>query len=244
MNIGKIWLDDPSALREKAEVLCAELSPFLQPDTSAGAILVAGLGNRGIISDAIGPQTVQNLIVTRHLRTAAPQLYQSLSLAEVCAITPGVLGQTGMESADVVSAVVNKVSPRLVLAVDALASRSLNRLATTIQISDTGLSPGSGIGNARCALTKQHLHVPVISIGVPTVVDAATLAADAIAMFSDGCADEENIREQWSRNGLNFFVTPKETDQVISRMGMLIGYGLNLALHKSLQYEEMLSWIG
>ena len=243
MNTGKIWLDDPDAFREKATALGEELAPFVKAEKS-GPILVAGLGNRGIISDAIGPKTVQNLMVTRHLRTEAPALFQSLNLAEVCAITPGVLGQTGMESADVVEAVVHQVSPRLVLVVDALASRSLERLATTIQISDTGLAPGSGVGNARAALTKESLHIPVVSIGVPTVVDAATLAADAIEMFSEESADEEAIRDRWRKNGLNFFVTPKETDQIIGRMGTLIGYGLNLALHKPLQYEEMLSWIG
>jgi spore protease len=171
-------------------------------------------------------------------------IFEELGLGDVCAVMPGVLGQTGIESADVIRSVTRQIRPDLLICIDALASRSIDRLVTTIQLSDSGIRPGSGIGNGRPALEPKELGIPVISIGVPTVVDAATLAADLVSQISGKTQDADTIRKDWSESKLNFFVTPKETDQIIRVMGSFIGYSLNLALNPNLSFEDMLSLIG
>ena len=243
VSCGKIWLEHREKLKEKLFDFAKLLRSFL-PSSENGCILVAGLGNESITADAIGPVAVKNLIVTRHIRKEQPKLFKELGLRELCAISPGVLGQTGIESADIIESVVREVSPALLIVIDALASRSLSRLVNTVQISNSGIRPGSGIGNSRPALSPDALGIPVLSIGIPTVVDAATLAADAIRDFSQAVRDEDDIRREWSKNGLNFFVTPKETDQVIRVLGAFIGHGINLAVNKDLSYEDMLSLAG
>ena len=245
LTTGRLWLDDGEVFREKLLDFASLLADFLKERFStAGTVLVAGLGNRSIIADAIGPAAVENLMVTRHLKRERPLIFQNLGLADLCAVTPGVLGQTGIESADVICGVISEIRPHGLLVIDALASRDLSRLVTTVQICDSGISPGSGIGNSRPALSPEALGIPVVTLGVPTVVDAATLAADAIREFSKEDTKAEDIREQWSQNGLNFFVTPKETDQIIRVMGRFLGYGINLALNPDLSYEDMLSLVG
>ena len=244
IHTGKLWLDDREVFREKLLHFAALLSNFLPETEKEGSVLVAGLGNESVTADAIGPIAAKHLIVTRHLRSVRPLIFEDLGLFDVCAVTPGVLGQTGIESADAVKSIVGHIRPTLLLAVDALASLSPERLVTTVQIGNTGIHPGSGIGNTRPGLTKEEIGIPVISIGVPTVVDAATLAADAIFRFSGQRADEEAIRGEWAKSKLNFFVTPKETDQIIRVMGSFIGYGINLALNRDLSYEDMLSLVG
>lgn len=245
VNTGKIWLDDSETLKEKVLSLGKLLGPWLKDYTSRKAsVLVAGLGNEAITADAIGPQTIKNLLVTRHIRKEKPFLFENLGLADVCAITPGVLGQTGIESADIIKSVVKEIGPDLLIVIDALASRELSRLVNTVQISDSGIRPGSGVGNSRPGLIPEEMGIPVLSIGVPTVVDAATLAADAIGTFSSRCADESAIRKKWEEHELNFFVTPKETDQIIRVMASFIGYSLNLTLNQNLSFEDMLSLAG
>lgn len=244
VNTGKIWLDSTDMMKEKIYAFRDLLSSFLPKGKKNASILIAGLGNESITADAIGPGAVKNLIVTRHIRKERPLIFEDLGLVDVCAITPGVLGQTGIESADVVESVVEKVKPGVLIVIDALASRDLSRLVNTVQISDSGIRPGSGVGNARPGLLPEKLGIPVISIGIPTVVDAATLAADAVSFFTEEKIDSDKIRKNWSENGLNFFVTPKETDQIIKVMGAFIGYGLNLALNQHLSYEDMLSLVG
>ncbi len=245
LNTGKIWLDDREIFREKVLHFAELFTQLLKQKTKvAGSVLVAGLGNQNITADAIGPVAVKHLVVTRHIRKERPLIFEDLGLSDVCAITPGVLGQTGIESADVIRSVVKSIEPELVIAIDALASRDPGRLVTTIQLCDTGIRPGSGVGNQRPALTQEELGVPVIAVGVPTVVDAATLAADAIRRFSGKREDAENVRKEWSKSDLNFFVTPKETDQIIRVMGSFIGYGITLALNRDLSYEDMLSLVG
>jgi spore protease len=159
-------------------------------------------------------------------------------------IAPGVLGKTGMETVEIIKGVVEQVKPAAVIVIDALASRRLSRLGCTVQISDSGISPGSGVGNTRKEISQKTLGVPVVAIGVPTVVDAATMAADAICRFSGKQEEAEETRRAWSSNEMNFFVTPKETDQIIRVMGSFIGYGINLALNCNLSFEDMLSLIG
>ncbi len=243
VSCGRLWLEHREKIKEKVFDFAKLLRPFLASSKNR-SILVAGLGNESITADAIGPVAVKNLIVTRHIRKEKPQIFEDLGLRELCAMTPGVLGQTGIESADMIRSVVQQIKPSLLIVIDALASRSLSRLVNTIQISDSGISPGSGIGNNRPSLSPENLGIPILSVGIPTVVDAATLAADAIRDFSEGDADDEAIRKQWSKNGLNFFVTPKETDQVIRVLGAFIGHGINLAVNENLSYEDMLSLAG
>ena len=245
VGTGKIWLDVRECLKEKIydfRDLVREVISF-QPKENR-SVLIAGLGNEGITADAVGPIAVKHLIVTRHIRKERPLIFENLGLFDVSALTPGVLGQTGIESADVIKSVVEKIRPGLLVVIDALASRDLKRLVNTVQICDSGIRPGSGVGNSRPGLIPDELGIPVLSIGVPTVVDAATLAADAIRAFSDQEAEAEAIRQKWSENDLNFFVTPKETDQIMNVMGAFIGYGLNLALNKELSFEDMLSLVG
>lgn len=245
LNTGRLWLDGGDVFREKVLTFSLLLRNLVREKVKKDAtVLVAGLGNEAITADAIGPETAKHLVVTRHIHKERPRIFQDLGLSDVCAVMPGVLGQTGIESADVVGSIVERIHPDLVLCVDALASRNLERLVSTIQLCDSGIRPGSGIGNGRPALTPDELKIPVITIGVPTVVDAATLAADAISRFSGMEFQADEIRKEWNGSNLNFFVTPKETDQIIRVMGSFIGYAINLALNEELSYEDMLSLVG
>jgi spore protease len=244
-DCGRIWMDDGEVRKKKLlsfrEMLCSMLPNLTDKNPS---VLVACLGNEAITADAVGPVTAKHLLVTRHLKKEKPRLFHDLSLFDLCAVCPGVLGQTGIESADVIQSITKATRPSLVLVVDALASRSLSRLVSTIQISDSGICPGSGVGNQRPEISLRTLGVPVLSIGVPTVVDAATLAADAIDAFATEHVESETIRKKWSENGLNFFVTPKETDQIVGVMGAFIAHGINLAFHHTLSYEDMQALFG
>jgi len=247
-DIGRIWLSGANIFEKRVKALSSVLKEIKKEAfKERGSLLVAGLGNRYITSDAIGPLCLDNIIVTRHIKNEKPLIYENLGLYDISAISPGVLGQTGIESADIISSIVHDISPDGVIVIDALASRRLSRLATTIQISTAGISPGSGVGNMRRALNESSLGCPVIAIGVPTVVDAATLAYDAIGAISG--REEENeeeygkIKEYLQREQLNFFVTPKETDMILKKVARLIGYAVNLAFNKDLEYEEMVSLI-
>lgn len=239
-DVGRVWQDSTETQRDKTLFLAETLRPLV-PE-GEGAVLIAGLGNRHITADAVGPCVSEHLLVTRHMRDKRPDLYESLGLSPVAAITPGVLGETGMESADIIESVAARLRPRAVILVDALASRRLSRLATTVQVSDAGLSPGSGVGNRRSELSRDTLGVPVLSVGVPTVVDAATLAYDAVETLGyDNAPSFESLHEVLTANGLNFFVTPKETDEILHKLSILIAHALNLALQEKLSYEEMVA---
>ena len=238
LDVGRLWQDGVDVFREKALGLRDALVSILP--RAQGPVLVAGLGNRLVTADAVGPLAVDSLIVTRHVKRERPGLFGELGLSEVCALCPGVLGQTGIESADVLSNLCRTLSPAYVVAVDALAARRVKRLATTVQISDSGVSPGSGVGNARAPLDRDTLGCPVICIGVPTVVDAATLALDCLSEAGTDAA-AERLAGLIDHAELNFFVTPKETDSIMKSMGMLIGYALNMALNAGLDYDTMVS---
>ena len=215
----------PDAFSQAVRVIAGELSTLLPPAPLHAPILVAGLGNRFITPDAIGPQVHRHILVTRHLVEQLPDMFGSFRpVASLCA---EVLGNTGVESGEVVSSVCQTLHPVCVIAVDALASRSLSRLCSTIQITDTGITPGSGVGNHRYALTKEHLGVPVIALGVPTVVDAATLAADLTGTDIP------------PKEGKDLFVTPRDIDQKVAHLSKLIAYGINLALHPDMTLEEL-----
>ena len=206
-------------------------------DTNA-KILVAGLGNRDITPDALGPEVVSRVFVTNHIKEQLQYDFVE-KLGRVSAIAPGVLGTTGMESSQIIRGVVNEQKPDLVIAVDAYAAKSLSRISTTIQISDSGIIPGGGVGNRRAALNKETLGVPVIAIGVPTVVDAVTVAADIT-----GADDEDTLREKLGSDAPRLVVTPKDIDLVIDRCAKTVANGINLAAHPQLSIEEIESYIG
>ncbi len=191
-------------------------------------VLVVGLGNREMTSDAIGPMTVDKMIVTRHIKNADAALWDELGMCEVSAFSPGVLGQTGIETLELVRGAAKNVSPSLVIVIDALAARSLDRLACTVQLSDAGIEPGSGIGNRRKAMKSETVGFPVMSIGVPTVVDSSTLVYDALAR-----AGVEEIGDELRsvlESGRGFFVSPKDSDLICDEVSTLLSEAINLAM--------------
>lgn len=223
---------EEDAFGRAARALGGELRALLKLPDGASA-LVVGLGNRAITPDAVGPKVAEHTMVTRHLVERVPEHFGSFR--PVAALAAGVLGTTGMESGELVQAVVAKLKPDCVLAVDALASRSLDRVCRTIQIADTGIVPGSGVGNARAALNRETLGVPVIAIGVPTVVDAATLCADVLAEAGRDDLDPDALR----RAGSGVIVTPKEIDSHVADISKVIGFGVNLALQTGLTVQDV-----
>ncbi len=217
----------PDAFPRAVRALAAELTPMLQLAEKA-PVLVVGLGNRAITPDAVGPKTADHTMVTRHLVEREPQHFGMFR--PVAALAAGVLGTTGVESGELVHAVVERIQPACVIAVDALAARSVRRLCRTIQIASSGITPGSGVGNARKALNQETLGVPVVALGVPTVVDAATLAADLAGdQLPEGALD----------GAPSLIVTPKDIDTHVSDVAKVIGYGINLAVQEGLTVEDV-----
>ncbi len=197
------------------------------------SVFVAGLGNSAITPDDLGPKTAGYTMATRHLVDSLPEHFGSFRRVSV--METGVMGTTGVESAELISAMTAKLRPDAVIAVDALASRRLGRICRTVQLSDTGIIPGSGVGNSRAEISKKSLGIPVIAIGVPTVVDAATLAADLAAMANIGSYEPEDF----GKYGQSMMVTPREIDSYIEDISKLIGYGINLALHDGLTIDDV-----
>lgn len=213
---------------------CRALSMLLRdllPARGAGPVLVAGLGNRSITPDAVGPIAADHVIATRHLVEQEPDVFAAWRPVSVLA--PGVLGQTGVETGEVIEGVLNRIRPAAVIAVDALAAGRLSRLLRTVQLADTGITPGAGVGNARAALGRETLDVPVIAVGVPTVVDGATLAHEIAAQL--GGADCEALRDL----SAPFLVTTRDIDREVADVGRLIGYAVNMALHPHLTVEDI-----
>ena len=204
------------------ECLRSELTTLLPLCEKSRSILVVGLGNRALTADAIGPMALESLLVTRHMVRDLPQQFMQFTAVE--ALTPGVLASTGMETLELVRAVVRETCPAAVIAVDALAARSRDRLCATVQLSDTGLIPGSGVGNHRRALNEETLGIPVIAVGVPTVIDASDL----------GDTD----------NGEPLFVTPRDIDSRVRELSRLVGYGVSLALQPSLTMDDVTGLLG
>lgn len=237
IELGRLLRREESAFSDGADVLAKKLREMLKltPDDS---VLVVGLGNPSITPDAVGHVTIASTMVTRHLRERMPEHFSDFR--SVAVLEPGVLGTTGLESVDVIKAVTEKVRPSAVIAVDALASRRMSRVCTTIQLADTGIVPGSGVGNARAAVCRETLGVPVIAVGVPTVVDAATLAADMAEEAGAGALDEEALR----RHEGSMIVTPKEIDANVNDISRIIAYGINLALHDGLTVEDIDMFLG
>jgi len=216
---------------------------MLTTDDIEKPILVVGLGNRAITSDSLGPEVVDRLVVTRHMFSHAPEIL-SPDFASVCAIAPGVLGITGIETEEIISAVCEKIQPSAVIVVDALAARSIDRITNTIQICDTGISPGAGVGNNRKEISQRTLGIPVIAIGVPTVVDAITITEDTLELLFCDLGDEFPIEDilrsqSVSKEILNFSTTPKEIDILIKKCAEVVANGINFALHDNITFEDI-----
>ena len=250
-------------LNTLSTLLASEIKRVIQTVPNENfTTLVVGLGNWNITPDSLGPQVVSKLLVSKHLFKEARELI-SHDMSQVCAISPGVLGITGIESSEIIRGVVEKVSPDLIIAVDALASRKIERICSTIQLTDTGIIPGSGVNNSRKALNKTTLGIPVLAIGVPTVVDAATIANDTIDLFIDKIMGEvpsgrefyqmladidkqekELVIKELLRPHIgDLFVTPNYVDQDIADLSNIIANGINLALHPHMDIEEINAYI-
>ncbi len=232
VSCGPLWEMEDYELDEVGDVLADELRRMARevcrrPLDRDFGVLVAGLGNDEITADAIGPGAVRRLEVTRHLRTYLPDTYGKLGVCAISALAPGVLGQTGIETVELVRGAVENAKPDLVIAIDALAARSVDRLASTIQLADTGIDPGSGVGNHRRAICRDTVGVPVIALGVPTVVDSATLVYDALAMAGIRRVDKE-LQEVLGR-GREFFVSPKQSDIIVKKVSALLARAIGLA---------------
>ena len=219
---------EEDAFGRAARAIAGELAPLLACLDESAPVLVVGLGNRAITPDAIGPLVHQHTMVTRHLVEQVPEHFGAFR--PVASLSAGVLGTTGVESGSLIRAVCDAIRPACVIAVDALASRSLHRVCRTVQLADTGIVPGSGVGNHRKALNRQTLGIPVIAVGVPTVVDGATLAMDLLG-------HEEP--PELARGVENLMVTPRDIDSQVADLSKVIGFGINLALHKGLSVEDV-----
>ncbi len=243
----KIRDNDDEAFENTSQILTEKLKSVLNL-TKDSTILAVGLGNWNVTPDALGPKVISNLLVTRHLYEYMPADMDENS-HPVCAVSPGVLGLTGIETSEIIKGIVDMVKPDVIIAIDALASRKTDRISTTIQIADTGITPGSGVGNKRKGLDKDYLGVPVVAIGVPTVVDAATVANDAIELLIESIA--QSSESQDVKNIVNTFnfdyryplikevltpyvgdliVTPKEVDGIIEEVSKIIANGINCAV--------------
>lgn len=245
-------------LSERLIADCAKEIRSLFDENPPKTTLVIGLGNWNITADALGPKTVSEILVTRHLAKYMPEEIDS-RLSSVSAVAPGVLGITGIETQEIVKGLLDKVKPDLIIAIDALCSRKIDRINSTIQISDTGIVPGAGVGNRRMSISEEALGVPVIAVGVPTVVDAATIAGDTIEIIVNNLEEhakhneplykmlsvieeEDNmpiIKEALSPAIGDFIVTPKEIDEAITRLSVIIGDSINLSLHSGLELSEL-----
>lgn len=230
-----------NAVGAVADELASMLAPYKD-----GLVLVAGLGNATMTPDALGPKCIEKVLVTRHVAGELTKVKGFENMRAVAAIAPGVLGQTGVETGEIIKAVVDRLNPVAVIAIDALASRRANRLGNTVQLSDTGITPGSGIGNMRFAINRETLGIPVISLGVPTVVDAATLAIDVLdnAGIATPPQDENKIRSSIDPGGVSLFVTPRMIDLIIEHAASLAGKAINRALHPGVEPENIEQLVG
>lgn len=222
---------DESYHREISGKLMEVLERCLPEKEDGQSILIIGLGNRNVTPDALGPLVVEHLDITRHLvKEYGKYALDGEADRLVSAVVPGVMGQTGMETVEIVRGIVEETEPDFVIAIDALAARSVRRLNRTIQIADTGIAPGSGVGNHRNAITEETVGVPVIAIGVPTVVDAATIVGDSIEEYVAKCRDEgmrENKEHLIPPYLYGMFVTPKDIDETMERTSYTISEALN-----------------
>ena len=246
VDIKNLRLADDDEIENASNIISEELASII--DEKIGKqdeILVVGLGNQFVTPDALGPKVSQEIEVTRHLLKYAPECVIK-GARSVCTIAPGVLGTTGIETLEIIKGVVDNVKPKLIIVIDSLASKSIERISSTVQLSDTGIVPGAGVGNARNEISQVTLGIPVIAIGVPMVVDAATIAADSIDVFIEKLQNEGEsndylnqlktedkygiIKDALIPKDFNLIVTPKEIDELIENMKNVVARGINFAL--------------
>lgn len=257
LEIPHLRDNDQELYENTCKALAKELTGILKLNEKT-MILVVGLGNWNVTPDALGPKVISSMMVTRHLLEYLPDQVDE-GVRPVCAVAPGVLGITGIETGEIIRGIVDRVKPDYVIAIDALASRKMERVNTTIQIADTGISPGSGVGNKRMELSRATLGIPVVAIGVPTVVDAATMANDTIDLVLDSMIEQApqgtdfyNMMKSIDREekyGMiqevlepyvgNLIVTPKEIDEVVKKISKVIANGLNIALHQGITLDDV-----
>ena len=237
-------MDRDAEARMAMSLMIGEEIARMVGDTSEGTVLVAGLGNRMVTPDSLGPLTVDRLLVTRHIFRELPE-FADERMRSVCAISPGVMGVTGIETAEMLESVVKMVEPKCVICVDALAARAVGRIGGAVQIADTGIQPGSGVGNRRAALNREKLGVEVIAIGMPTVIYAATLARDAFSALAGQEAGEEELSRMeaglMDGPGGDLIVTPREIDGLIKDSAGMIAMGINRALQPELSDSEIMA---
>lgn len=237
-RIDRLSASDHQAL---SHLLAGELRGTVQRLTHKSvdanlSVFVAGLGNADLTADAIGPQTLRRLTATRHLRQHEKDLYRAAGCSALSALSPGVLGQTGIETSELLRGAVNSTHPDVIIVIDALTARSCDRLCATIQLSDTGIEPGSGVGNHRRAITYKSMGVPVIALGIPTVVNSATLVWDALN--EAGINVEDPRLKTVLETGKSFFVSPKETDLICESVAQLFSRAIGLAFTEGLMEME------
>lgn len=258
IDIPSFTAYDGETMDRVSQVVAEVLSRMVKIDVEKTA-LVVGLGNWKVTPDALGPKVTEGIMVTRHLKTVMPEIMDD-SVRPVCSIAPGVLGITGVETVEIIKGVVQRVNPDVVICIDALAARRVERVNTTIQISDTGISPGAGVGNNRKQINEENLGVKVIAIGVPTVVDAVTIANDTIDMVVDSLMNSASsgndfykmlssldrnekgalIREVLSSKSLgDMIVTPKDIDLVINSLAKIISNGINIGVQPNMDMEDI-----
>lgn len=249
-NVPEMHEEIKKLFAEKLSELCS-----LKKDDS---VLIVGLGNRYVTPDSLGPKVISGIMVTRHIKESLPEEIRH-NVRPVSAVTPGVMGLTGIESSEIIKGIAEKTKPSLIIAIDALAARKASRINSTVQMSDTGVTPGAGVGNTRGALNKETMGIPVIAIGVPTVVDAATLVNDSLNSIlgsmleaSDKGRDfyrtlqELSGEEKYSLISAcldpyteNMFVTPKEVDSVVNTLADIISGGINMALQPEINEDNV-----
>lgn len=237
--------EDEGFHKEISACMAKELKGLLPKKEGEQSFLVVGLGNREVTADSLGPKVVDNLFITRHvIKTYGNAAYNRERMNQISSIEPGVMAKTGMETAEIVKGIIGETTPDVIIAVDALASRSTKRLNRTIQITDSGIWPGSGVGNHRNALTRESLGIPVIAVGIPTVVDAATIVGDAFEKLMEDESRKGNRFEClkfWNQHHTlysqlnNMYMTGKDIDAVIKRVSFTVSEGINMALE---QVEE------
>ena len=246
IDVKKLKLATDEDIQKTAETLTSELKKIIDVHTNKqGEILVVGLGNIYVTPDALGPKVINEIDVTRHIKKYLPQ-YLDEGTRIVSAISPGVLGTTGIETVEILKGIVDNINPKLLIVIDALASRSIERISSTIQISDTGIVPGAGVGNTRQEISQASLGIPVVAIGIPTVVELATLVSDGIDIFIDRLQEKaesneylnklqqedkyEEVKEALNVGEYNMIVTPKEIDDLIENMKDVVARGINFAV--------------
>lgn len=246
LDIKKMNIITEEEIDKAAQVLSKEIKKLIDDNIqNKDDILIVGLGNSEVTPDALGPNVIKDVEITRHIINYMPQ-YIDKNARPVSAIAPGVLGTTGIETLEIIKGVVNNINPKLLIVIDALSSRSIERISSTVQLSDTGIVPGGGVGNTRKEITKNTLGIPVIAIGIPTVVETAVVVNDALNLFVQSLQekgesndslnklkDEDNydkIKQALIPNEYNFIVTPKEIDELIFNMSNIISKGINLSL--------------